>query len=315
MHIPDGFLSTEVTLALDAGAVLAVGGAVVALRRDAGTGGASSPLRERLAAVPAVGALLFAAQMLNVPVAGGTSGHLIGAVLACMLLGAPLGFLTTAAVLSVQAVAFADGGVLALGANVLVMGGIGALAAMATDRVALPRPLAAGLAASAALLAGAVAVGALLELSGTAPEAIGIMAETHVPIALIEGAITAIAVALTGMPVLTGRVRSGAGGALLLGLVALTPLASARPDGLERVAHDLGFAAQATAGTAFALAPDYVAPALSGAVAETIGAALLGVLLIALMLAGLTALARTVGAIDAGGSPGTAAPLDRAAST
>lgn len=298
MHIPDGFLSPAVALAADAGAVVALGAAALSVRREARASGGHGALPRRrpplgATAAPAVGALVVAAQMLNVHVAGGTSGHLVGAVLACVLLGRSLGFLTIAAVLAVQALAFADGGLLAYGANVLVMGGLGALAASLAPRTeGRLRPLAAAVAGAAALLAGAVVVGALLELSGTAPDAIGIMAETHVPIALIEGAVTALAVALASAP-LPSRARLAGCSLLLVASIALTPLASAHPDGLERVALDLGFAARATAGAAaVAIAPGYVAPGVSGATIETVGAALIGIVLVALALAGTVALAR-----------------------
>ena len=72
-------------------------------------------------------AFVFAAQMLNFPVAGGTSGHFLGAALAAILLGPWLACLTLAVVLGVQAFVFADGGITALGANILNMGVIGAL--------------------------------------------------------------------------------------------------------------------------------------------------------------------------------------------
>ena len=80
--------------------------------------------------VPLLGvtaAFVFAAQMLNFPVAGGTSGHFLGAALAAILLGPWLACLTMAVVLGVQAFVFADGGITALGANILNMGVIGAL--------------------------------------------------------------------------------------------------------------------------------------------------------------------------------------------
>ncbi len=248
MHVPDGFLSPTVALAADAGALVALGGAALATRRGARRGAArQAPLAPT--AAPVVGAFVFAAQMLNMHVAGGTSGHLVGAVLACLLLGPAVGFLTIAAVLAVQALAFADGGLLALGVNVLVMGGIGALAAsLALCAEGRLRPLAAAGAAAGALLTGAVAVGALLQLSGTSPDAIGAMAETHVPIALIEGAVTGLVVALVAATAPLPRlVRAGGAALLLAALLALAPLASSHPDGLERVALDLGFAEQAQA--------------------------------------------------------------------
>ena len=114
MHIPDGFLSNEVAVACAIPAVAAVG---YGLRR------AEVDLDDRR--VPLLGvtaAFVFAAQMLNFPVAGGTSGHFLGAALAAVLLGPWLACLVLAVVLVVQAFVFADGGITALGANVLQHG-------------------------------------------------------------------------------------------------------------------------------------------------------------------------------------------------
>ena len=83
----------------------------------------------RIPLLGVVGAFVFASQMLNFPVAGGTSGHLLGATLAAVLLGPWLASLVMAVVITVQAFAFADGGITALGANVLNMGVLGALLA------------------------------------------------------------------------------------------------------------------------------------------------------------------------------------------
>ena len=119
MHIPDGFLSTGVAAAcwVPTVAVLAV-----AVRR---TNGRLDERRIPLLGVTA--AFVFAAQMLNFPVAGGTSGHFLGAALAAVLLGPWLACLVMAVVISTQAFFFADGGVTALGANILNMGIVGAL--------------------------------------------------------------------------------------------------------------------------------------------------------------------------------------------
>src|SRR3712207_3618383 len=119
MHIPDGFLGNEVALAC---AVPATGALVYALRR------ANVDLDERR--VPLLGvtaAFVFAGQMLNFPVAGGTSGHFLGAALAAVLLGPWLACVVLAVVLGVQALVFADGGITALGANVLNIGVVGGL--------------------------------------------------------------------------------------------------------------------------------------------------------------------------------------------
>jgi cobalt/nickel transport system permease protein len=123
MHIPDGFLDTAtsvVTWAASAGSVS------YAVRR------ASRELDERQ--VPLMGvsaAFIFAAQMLNFTIAGGTSGHLLGGALAAILLGPWAGMLVITSVLAVQALLFQDGGLLALGANILNMAVIGVLLAWA----------------------------------------------------------------------------------------------------------------------------------------------------------------------------------------
>src|SRR3954451_16952026 len=119
MHIPDGFLSTDVALACDVPAIACVG---YGLRR------ASLDLDERRVSLLGVtAAFVFAAQMLNFPVAGGASGHFLGAALAAIRLGPWLASLTMAVVIGEQAFVFTDGGITALGANVLNMGVIGAL--------------------------------------------------------------------------------------------------------------------------------------------------------------------------------------------
>src|SRR5688572_15760065 len=111
MHLSDGILSghAEVVAAVAAGGGIAL--AARAARRE---------LREApTGRVAAVGALVFAGQMVNVPVASGTSGHLLGVALAVALLGPGLGALTAAAVIGIQALAFADGGATSLGVNIL----------------------------------------------------------------------------------------------------------------------------------------------------------------------------------------------------
>ena len=110
MHIPDGFIDGKTA-------------ATTALLSAAGVGLALRQVRRRLPPrrVPLLGlaaAFLFAAQMVNFPVAGGTSGHLVGGVLAAALLGPSAAIVVLTTVLIVQCFLFADGGVLALGANI-----------------------------------------------------------------------------------------------------------------------------------------------------------------------------------------------------
>ncbi|HNX49185.1 MAG TPA: energy-coupling factor ABC transporter permease, partial [Thermoanaerobaculaceae bacterium] len=166
MHIPDGFLDART--AVTAG-ILAAAGLGIALRQ------ARTHLPQRR--VPLLGitaAFVFAAQMVNFPVAGGTSGHLIGAVLAAVLLGPSAGVVVISAVLIVQCLMFADGGISALGANILNMGVLGVVGGWAiydlvsrAVRGLFGRILAAGFAAWCSTMIAAVACAGELAVSGT----------------------------------------------------------------------------------------------------------------------------------------------------
>jgi cobalt/nickel transport system permease protein len=113
MHMPDGFISAPVALAAG---VVAVGGVAYCIR------GARRTLDERMAPMAGLtAAFIFAVQMLNFPVAAGTSGHLLGGALAAVLIGPYAGALAVTTVLIVQALLFADGGLTALGLNIINM--------------------------------------------------------------------------------------------------------------------------------------------------------------------------------------------------
>ena len=128
MHIPDGFLSARVAAATFAVAAAGIASALRAERREV------APMPAGI--LGSVAAFLFAAQMVNVPVAPGTSGHLVGATLAAVLLGPWRALLAIAAVLAVQALLFQDGGILAYGANLVDMGLAGCFVGYARSRVA-----------------------------------------------------------------------------------------------------------------------------------------------------------------------------------
>jgi cobalt/nickel transport system permease protein len=196
MHIPDGFLSPEVAAAC---AVPAAGAVAYGLHR------ASRELDERR--VPLLGvtaAFVFAAQMLNFPVAGGTSGHFLGAALAAVLLGPWLASLVLAVVLLAQAFVFADGGITALGANVFNMGVLGGVLVgglMLAARRALPNTRAALLGAAAggawlAVMVGAAGCAIELAASGTVPlgTVLPTMLGVHAVIGAGEAVITVAAV-------------------------------------------------------------------------------------------------------------------------
>jgi cobalt/nickel transport system permease protein len=119
MHIPDGFVSTGTAAATWLASAGSVGYAVRRVNQE---------LNERQ--IPLMGvtaAFVFAAQMMNFTVAGGTSGHLLGGALVAILLGPWAGMLVLTSVLAVQALLFQDGGLLALGANVFNMAVVGVL--------------------------------------------------------------------------------------------------------------------------------------------------------------------------------------------
>lgn len=217
MHIPDGFLSPELAAATAAVSVGVVGWSV---RR------AGDELDERR--VPLLGvtaAFVFATQMVNFPIAGGTSGHLLGAALAAVLLGPWLACVALTVVIATQALLFADGGISALGANVLNMGILGALLAgwlMAGARRVLPRSRTAFLAVVAggawlAVMAGAAATSVELALSGTVSlgAVLGPMLGVHALIGIGEAVITVAAVSavLASRPDLVAiGPRGGVGG-------------------------------------------------------------------------------------------------------
>ena len=196
LHIPDGFLSAGVAAAAGLVAIAAVAG---------GLRVANMELDE--ARVPLLGVLaafIFAAQMLNFPIAGGTSGHFLGATLAAVLLGPWLACLVMAVVVTVQAFAFADGGISALGANVLNMGVLGALLAgylVVASRHLLPRTRAAfvgavGVVSWLAVMAGAGAASVELAASNTVPlgTSLPAMLGVHSLLGVGEAVITAAAV-------------------------------------------------------------------------------------------------------------------------
>ena len=122
MHIPDGFLDLPLSALTYALAAASVGLAVYLLEKK-GVSESRIPLLGVLAAA------IFAAQMLNWPIPGGTSAHFVGSAVAAILLGPLQAILAMTSILAVQTLVFGDGGLTALGANILNMGVVGVLAA------------------------------------------------------------------------------------------------------------------------------------------------------------------------------------------
>jgi cobalt/nickel transport system permease protein len=198
VHIPDGFINAPTSLA--AGAV-AAGGVGVGLRRAAQT------LQERQAPLAGlVAAYIFAVQMLNFPVAAGTSGHLLGGVLAAVLVGPWAGCVCVAVVLVVQSLLFADGGLTALGLNITNMAVVGVFGGWAVFRLlrrALPATktsvvAASGIAAGISVVLAASAFVLEYAVGGTGGVPVGTvlaaMVGVHTQIGIGEGIITGLTV-------------------------------------------------------------------------------------------------------------------------
>lgn len=198
MHVPDGFLDVSTSIATGVASAAFVG---VALRR------APRELDERTAPVAGlVAVFVFAAQMLNFPVGAGTSGHLIGGALAAVLVGPWTATLCLTVVLLVQGLLFADGGLTALGTNVLLMGVVGVWSGwlvFAFVRRVLPRksamvPLAAATGALVSVPMAAFAFTLLYAVGGAVPIPLPTLATAmvgwHVVIGVGEAAITFLAV-------------------------------------------------------------------------------------------------------------------------
>ncbi|MGV9905758.1 energy-coupling factor ABC transporter permease [Streptomyces sp. NPDC003388] len=198
MHVPDGFINAPVSAVTG---VVAAGAIAVSLR------GARRELDERTAPLAGlVAAFIFAVQMLNFPVAAGTSGHLLGGALAAILVGPFTGVLCVSVVLLMQGVLFADGGLTALGVNITDMAIVTTVVAYAVFRgllAVLPRKrrsvtVASFVAALVSVPAAAVAFTLMYAVGGTTDVSIGKVATAmigvHVLIGLGEAVITALTV-------------------------------------------------------------------------------------------------------------------------
>ena len=267
MHIPDGFLNGATSAGTT---VVAAGGLGYSIKR------AGAYLQEsRIALTGLVAAFIFALQMLNFPVAAGTSGHLLGGALAVILVGPWLGITAVSVVVIIQALVIADGGVSALGANILNMALVTGFVGWGVFRVmvkTLPRSWTTVLvstftAALASVVASSLAFVVEYTIGGRGnvdvSTVFAAMAGVHFLIGVGEGLISAAtvgAVAATRPELIVGvedldlldkekkPVRAGAWGFAAAGLavaallvLVVAPLASGEPDGLERVAIDQGF--------------------------------------------------------------------------
>jgi len=271
MHAPDGFLNAGTAVATGA---LSLGTVTMALRQ------AKHQLQDRL--IPLAGitaAFVFAAQMFNFPVAAGTTGHVLGGALAAILLGPSVGVVVVTIVVVIQALAFADGGLTALGYNVLNMAVIPAFGGYAAFRLFRRWFVtttggvigAAGLAAWSSVVMSSIAFSIEWLFGATAPisfdRVLFAMVGVHALIGVGEGIISALAIGavlasrsdlvfgasdldrtqLTDTKVQTRTFLIG--GALIAVVFAtvISQFAVDNPDGLERVAEDTGMVMSAPA--------------------------------------------------------------------
>ena len=292
MHLPDGFLDAKTAL-LTTGAAGA--GVCIALRQARAT---LAPRQMPLLGLAA--AFVFAAQMLNFPVVGGTSGHLVGGVLTAILLGPSAAVLVITCVLIVQCLMFADGGLMALGANVFnmaivsVCGGYGVFALVKRVmrmEAARATVLAAAFAAWCGTVVASISCAGQLALSKTVPWSLAFpaMANIHMLIGIGEGLATGLITltVLRARPELLSDARETGKSArfgfvsygilVSLGLaVFVAPFACPWPDGLEAIARSLGFAGRAEAAAVHAPMPEYRLPFIGSPTLATAVAALVG---------------------------------------
>lgn len=292
MHIPDGFLDAKTIAAASALSFGSVGYALKRATRDL------PPRRVPLMGLAA--AFVFAAQMINFPVLGGTSGHLVGSVLVAVLLGPSAAVVVMTAVLIVQCLLFGDGGLLSLGANVFnmavvaTMGGYG-IFKLVRWKVRGPAGLilASAFAGWCSTVLASVSCAGQLALSHTAAWNVTFPAMFHIHmfIGIGEGLITGLVLSaiLKVRPELLAETPVGVpsstkipflvyGLILVAGLaVFIAPFASPWPDGLDRVAQTLGFAHKASE-TGILPAPmaDYQMPGGGSAGWSTAMAGLIG---------------------------------------
>ncbi len=296
MHIPDGFLSAPVSLVC--AAVSTAGGTAACLRARIAAD------RRRTALTGVTAAFVFAAQLLNFPVAGGTSGHLVGGVLAAVLLGPSTAVVVMTAVLVVQCLVFGDGGLLALGANVLNMAIVHPLVGFALYRLiagrAGPRGVR-GIASAAfgswtATVVAAATCAGEIALSRIAAAALVLpaMLAVHLATGLGEAVITGLVLAALARlrPELLRSATAASPSAkrpasiAVLGLSVasalaffVSPFACKWPDGIERVVERIGLEPSQARITLPAPFGGYVIPGLGGSFLAMSVAAIMGTLL------------------------------------
>lgn len=278
MHIPDGMLHgaiCPITLALGTGAVAASAYAV-----------SKSKNKPSVMKFTAVTSAIFVLQMLNFPISQGTSGHFLGAAFAVWAIGTAPAILAMSLVIAIQAVIFGDGGLGALGANILVMGIAGVLSSslvinlMKNTKTGTSDYIATGIGALVSTVIAAFSCSLILWVSGNAElkQLMTAMMGIHFKIGIGEAVISVLLMILT---VSIGKMnkKTGITAAMLSGAAVLSSFASELPDGLEYSAEKLGFIKNASS-FFNGIIPDYALPGISFPVANCLISASTGILLI-----------------------------------
>lgn len=297
MHVPDGFMNVTMSAATG---VISFGTLWTYIRS------AKDLIADKFIALTGMmSALIFVLQMINFPIAAGTSGHLLGGALAVIVLGPRLGLICLSVVVIIQSLLFADGGLSALGVNVLNM----AIVTSATSWFIVKYWIkfigknktsivsVSVLAGILSVVFSSIAFTIQYAIGGTISIPVGTvllaMVTTHFIIGFGEGVITALIITLlirVRPDLIYAYERSdenttkvsfyGLFIILILLLSLVTPFASSSPDGLESVAEEFGFTQ--TDGVVLLL-DDYGISAVNNDFISTVLSALLGVTVLAIM--------------------------------
>ncbi len=276
MHIPDGFLSLPIALICWIIAIAVVSYALKDSRKNID--------KSKLPLIAALGAFVFAAQMLNFPVLGGTSGHLIGGALLAILLGFSPAVVAMTSVLFIQAFIFHDGGIFALGANILNMAILAPLVGITLKKFIRNDYLAVSAASVLSVVAAAALASVELYSSGVVAftEIMFAMVPVHVLIGLGEAIISlaVFAFAANKVPAFNFTTKRLVMVSVVLALF-LSPFACAYPDGLEKISEDMHFDSLAIDSmTPLAVMADYLFPFIENEAAATALAGFCGTFLV-----------------------------------
>lgn len=257
MHTPDGFLTNWICIVTLILSITFVGISIYNLKK--------SITRQKILQMSGIAAIIFAFQMLNFPIASGTSGHLIGAGIAAILLGPSAAILILTGVLIVQTFVYGDGGMLAIGANILNMGVVASYSTYYSYKYLSKTNnlFRVGVASLIGVVLASLANATELWLSGSVNlvESLISMGAAHLLVGMGE-AIISIGIFIYAQTYLLSNKFSlkHVFASVVLGLTILAiflPLASPHPDGLESVAINLGFFESATTIYPYAIMSNY----------------------------------------------------------